>query len=168
MVGYIIDDEVTIESIKNGSLNIGIYGYSHRHENSFVLTSVGDKLYYKFDIGLAGVFVESGYSTPDISDQKSILELSHLLRYKYDKILDTVFDNKPPHSDFLDYEGDMFYDRENDRLHLMRTSVKVDRSVINGNWMRKYVSQDNCKIIINKIIGTFINAKYTTTNSAKQ
>ncbi len=166
-VGYLYDEdgETTIGCIRDGCLIIGIYGHFHTYNDSFILKDVEGELCYQFIYNGKCFLHGSEYNTPDINDQESIIALSHILRYKYDVVSDTVFSSR--HNDIGQYII----------TTIMCIKVKVaESSVIYNTWLPKMfyklfriypiIEDNDHRIISSCIIDKFVVAKQTTAKRA--
>ena len=172
----IYDGNVKIGSYNDQKIIIlpyDIYLWSH----NFALITINGKLCYNFNIERKGVckYYESGYDIPDINDIESIIELSHLLRYKYDVILNTVFDNTPlplcpvfgenVYSAARIADFSFGYNVINKKVNIIETNVIINESIIKhtsryiGCPVIEYISDSDYTIVINNVIYTFITAK---------
>lgn len=169
LIGFVIDDR----------LSICIYGYRYYHNFTLISnrfsdrTSNDNKLYYKFKIDNISEYIllESEYNTPSCEDQKSILELSLILRYKYHKVLDTIFDNRLLSAKYYNIDH-KWVNYMNGIIHIMGIDVGVDESIVKSNtllsklfyeilrgYSEPYVDGVSCEIIASNIIHTFITVK---------
>ncbi len=181
---YIYDDNNTeIGSIDDNRLIIHVYGFYYNHRDNFTLESIAynAKLYYVFMITRYGLYatLESEYDVPSYDDHKSILELSHILRYKYDRVLDTVFKDELLSEKYCSYDCDFIHYGKSDRLPIMGIHVKVDESVWRPNTLlsklfhkifnhigEPYIDKHGREIIANNMIHVFITSKPITSKEA--
>lgn len=185
--GGIYDNEIKIASYTPH--NISIYPYNIRNSSDFMLISRNDKLYYSFSVFDGRSEYISIYSKPDINDKESILELSHILRYKYDTVANMVFDGVlrakcyyPVHITqhligYTENSKNLGYDVINGRIDIMSISVKVDGSIIKCDSRlpkifhsltneRKYISDEEYDKITYEIIHTIIATEPSTSKKA--